>query len=106
MNSLNFHLGQYELLHLNYIIRIIIICHSNTNLLIKNRIKLKLTPEYINWLEESTENYSKVFYFAVVPIYYDSTNNKYLLSFGSKYDGIEIEYHYDEEKNLVHMNAS
>lgn len=69
-------------------------------------IKLKLTPEYINWLEESTENYSKVFYFAVVPIYYDSTNNKYLLSFGSKYDGIEIEYHYDEEKNLVHMNAS
>lgn len=69
-------------------------------------IKLKLTPEYINWIEKSTENYSKKFYFAVVPIYYDSTNNKYLLSFGSKYDGIEIEYHYDEEKNLVHMNAS
>ena len=68
--------------------------------------KLKLTPEYINWIEKSTENYSKKFYFAVVPIYYDSTNNKYLLSFGSKYDGIEIEYHYDEEKNLVHMNAS
>ena len=62
-------------------------------------IKLKLTPEYLNWIVESTENYSKKFYFAVVPIYYDSINNKYLLYFGSKYDGIEIEYHYDEEKN-------
>ncbi len=68
-------------------------------------IKLKLTPEYLNWIEESTENYSKKFYFAVVPIYYDSINNKYLLYFGSKYDGIEIEYHYDEEKKLVYMNA-
>ena len=68
-------------------------------------IKLKLTPEYINWIEESTENYSKKFYFAVVPIYYDSINNKYLLDFGSKYDGIEIKYHYDEEKKLVYMYA-
>ena len=68
-------------------------------------IKLKLTPEYLNWIEESTENYSKTFYFAVVPIYYDSINNKYLLYFGSNYDGIEIEYHYDVEKNLIYMNA-
>ena len=68
-------------------------------------IKLKLTPEYINWIEESTEHYSKTFYFAVVPIYYDSVNNNYLLDFGAKYDGIEIEYHYDEEKKLVYMNA-
>ena len=68
-------------------------------------IKLKLTAEYIKWIEEQIEHYSKRFYFAVVPIYYDSINKKYFLDFGSKYDGIEIEYTYDEEKNLVYMNA-
>ena len=41
-----------------------------------------------------------------MPSYLLPKDNKYLVSFGSKYDGIEIEYHYDEEKNLVHMNAS
>ena len=69
-------------------------------------IKLQLTPEYIKWIEESTEHYTKRFYFAVVPIYYDSINNNYYLDFGSKYDGIEIKYQYDEEKKLVYMNAS
>ena len=67
--------------------------------------KLQLTPEYINWIEESTEHHTKRFYFAVVPIYYDSINNNYFLDFGSKYDGIEIEYQFDEEKKLVYMNA-
>ena len=79
--------------------------HISTGSAVKVTGKLKLTPEYINWIEESTENYSKKFYFAVVPIYYDSINNKYLLDFGSKYDGIEIKYHYDEEKKLVYMYA-
>ena len=68
-------------------------------------IKLQFTPEYIKWIEESTEHYTKRFYFAVVPIYYDSINNNYFLDFGSKYDGIEIEYNYDEEKKLVYMFA-
>ena len=68
-------------------------------------IKLKLTPEYIKWIEESTEHYTKRFYFAVVPIYYDSINNNYYLDFGGKYDGIEIKYQYDEEKKLVFMNT-
>lgn len=68
-------------------------------------IKLELTPEYIKWLEESTDNYSKTFCFSVVPVYYDSINNQYELDFGAKYDGIEIKYHYDEEKKLVYMNA-
>lgn len=69
-------------------------------------IKLQFTPEYIKWIEESTEHYTKRFYFAVVPIYYDSINNNYFLDFGGKYDGIEIKYQYDEEKNLVYMFAS
>lgn len=69
-------------------------------------IKLQFTPEYIKWIEESTEHYTKRFYFSVVPIYYDSINNYYYLDFGGKYDGIEIEYQYDEEKKLVYMFAS
>ena len=68
-------------------------------------IKLQLTPEYIKWIEESTEHNLKRFYFAVVPVYYDSINNNYYLDFGAKYDGIEIKYQYDEEKKLVYMNA-
>lgn len=68
-------------------------------------IKLKLTPEYIKWIEESRKWDRKIFYFAVVPICYDSINNKYKLFFGAKYDGIEIEYQYDEEKKLVYINA-
>ena len=35
--------------------------------------------------------------YKVADEYYDSINKKYFLDFGSKYDGIEIEYHYDEE---------
>lgn len=68
-------------------------------------LKLKLTPEYIKWIEESTERYSKIFYFAVAIIYYDLINNVYLLDFGDDYDGIKIKYQYDEDGKLVYIYA-
>lgn len=68
-------------------------------------IKLKLTSDYIEWIEESTFNYNKEFHFSVVPVYYNLTTNKYNLDFGGKYDGIKITYNYDEDKKLASISV-
>lgn len=68
-------------------------------------IKLKLTSKYIEWIENSTNKSSKEFKFAVFAVYYNYNTNKYELYDGDRFDGIEILYHYNEEKKLVYMYA-
>ncbi len=68
-------------------------------------IKLKLTPEYIKFIEESTDNNAKEFHFSFVNVYYNFNDNTYALDFFGKNDGIYIIYFYSEDTNLVHMSA-
>ncbi len=68
-------------------------------------LKIELIPEYIDLIEKITNGY-KDFRFAVAPIYYNSTNNEYVVDFAGEYDGFRISYCYDENKELVHMTVN